>query len=191
MLKLGVLASGRGSNFTAIQTKINSGYFNGEVIIAIVVTDNDNASVIQKAIDRNIPIHYYDPRIYSIDEYDAKIATIFNDFGVNLVILAGYMRIVHKPILDNYTVMNIHPSLLPSFPGLNAQKQALDYGVKVTGCTVHYVDEGVDTGPIIVQAVVPVHNDDTEERLALRILDQEHSIYSYAIKLHAEGVKKS
>jgi len=121
--------------------------------------------------------------------YFSHIADELKKRNVELVILAGFMKVVDKELIDKYPnkIMNIHPALLPSFPGLHGQKQAADYGVKISGCTVHFVDEGMDTGPIIVQAVVPAYHDDTEDTLGARILKQEHRIFPYAIKLYSDG----
>ncbi len=188
MLNLGVLASGRGSNFQAIIDAINSGYLKAE--IKVLITDNPNAYAIERARRHGIEYLIMLPKDYpSKDDYYRAIAEELKRRGVDLVILAGFMRVVKRPLIDAYPmrIMNIHPALLPSFPGLHGQKQAVDYGVKISGCTVHFVDEGVDTGPIIIQAAVPVYDDDTEESLSERILRQEHRIFPYAIRLFAEG----
>jgi len=125
----------------------------------------------------------------SSEEFYSAISRELKKRDVSLVVLAGFMRIVGKPLIDAFPnrIMNIHPALLPSFPGLNGQKQAVEYGVRISGCTVHFVDEGMDTGPIIIQAAVPVYHDDTEETLSERILELEHMIYPEAVKLFAEG----
>ncbi len=188
MLKLGVLASGRGSNFQAIIDSIESGYLVAE--IRVLITDNPGAYAIERAKKHGIEYLIMQPKDYpSKDDYYGAIAEELKRREVELVVLAGFMRVVKKPLIDAYPlrIMNIHPALLPSFPGLHGQRQAVDYGVKVSGCTVHFVDEGVDTGPIIIQAAVPVYDDDTEESLSERILRQEHRIFPYAIKLFAEG----
>jgi phosphoribosylglycinamide formyltransferase-1 len=177
-LKIGVLASGRGSNFQAIIDSVETGYIHAE--LNLLVTDNPEAFSIERAKKHGIEYLIMSPGNYgSRDEYFRDVAFELKKRGVELVILAGFMRIVGKPLLDAYpdTVMNIHPALLPSFPGLHGQKQANDYGVKISGCTVHFVDEGMDTGPIIIQAAVPVKDDDTEETLSGRILDLEHKIF--------------
>jgi len=187
-LKIGVLASGRGSNFQAIIDSIETGYIHAE--INLLVTDNPEAFSIERAKRHGIAYLIMSPGNYgSRDEYFRDIASELKKRGIELVILAGFMRIVGKPLLDAYPnrVMNIHPALLPSFPGLHGQKQANDYGVKISGCTVHFVDEGMDTGPIIIQAAVPVKDDDTEETLSGRILDLEHKIFPEAIKIFSEG----
>jgi len=188
MLKLGVLASGRGSNFQAIIDSIESGYLPAE--IKVLITDNPKAYAIERAKKHGIEYLVMQPKQYSSkDAYYEAIAKELKDRQVELVILAGFMRVVKKPLIDAYPmrIMNIHPALLPSFPGLHGQRQAVEYGVKISGCTVHFVDEGVDTGPIIIQAAVPVYDDDTEESLSERILKLEHRIFPYAIKLFAEG----
>ena len=187
-LKIGVLASGRGSNFQAIIDGIKNGRINAE--IALLITDKPDAYAIQRARDNKIPCLYLNPRDYPTkDKYFEKIAGELAASGAGLVLLAGFMRIVRKPLLGAFPwkVMNIHPALLPSFPGLHGQKQAADYGVKISGCTVHFVDEGMDTGPIIIQAAVPARDDDTEEALSERILEYEHKIYPEAVRLFAEG----
>ena len=187
-LKIGVLASGRGSNFQAIIDAIETGYIQARIMA--LITDNPNAYSIERAKKYGIESLVMQPRNYSDrDEYFRDVSSELNKRGVELVILAGFMRIVGKPLLDAYPnrVMNIHPALLPSFPGLHGQKQANDYGVKISGCTVHFVDEGMDTGPIIIQAAVPVNDDDTEEKVSERILRLEHKIFPEAIKIFSEG----
>ncbi len=187
-LILGVLASGRGSNFQAIIDSIESGFLPAK--IAVLITDNPKAYALERAKKHNIEALVLTPDNFTDkDSYYTHIAQQLKMRNVELVILAGFMRVVGKPLIDEYPnkIMNIHPALLPSFPGLHGQRQAVDYGVKISGCTVHFVDEGVDTGPIIIQAAVPVYHDDTEETLSERILAQEHRIFPYAIKLFAEG----
>lgn len=188
MLKLGVLASGRGSNFQAIIDAIESGSLSAE--ISLLIVDNSSAYAIERAKKHNIAHLYIDPRKFTTkDDFYSAIADNLRSRGVELVILAGFMRVVRRPLLDAFPmrVMNVHPALLPSFPGLHGQRQAVDYGVRISGCTVHFVDEGMDTGPIIIQAAVPVAPDDTEESLSERILKYEHIIYPEAIRLYAEG----
>ncbi len=187
-MQLGVLASGRGSNFQAIIDSIRTGYL--KAAVAVLVTDNPDAYAIQRARENGIPWLVMRPGDHpSGDEYYEAMAEELKARGVELVILAGFMRVVKPPLLRAYPmrIMNIHPALLPSFPGLHGQRQAVEYGVKVSGCTVHFVDEGVDTGPVIIQAAVPVYHDDTEESLSARILSYEHRIFPYAIRLYAEG----
>lgn len=188
MLTLGVLASGRGSNFQAIIDSISSGFLKAR--IALLITDNSEAYAIERAKKHNIESLILKPKDFPTkDAYYSHIAKELKNRGVGLVILAGFMRVVGKALIREFPnkIMNIHPALLPSFPGLHGQKQAVDYGVKISGCTVHFVDEGVDTGPIIIQAAVPAYNDDTEDSLSERILKQEHKIFPYAIKLFSEG----
>lgn len=188
MINLGVLASGRGSNLQAIIDEIESGKLNAKIKVLIV--DKPDAYAIERAKKHSIEHIYIDPKGFSSkDDFFIKIADELNKRGVELVILAGFMRIVRKPLIDAFPnrIMNIHPALLPSFPGLHGQKQALGYGVRISGCTVHFVDEGMDTGPIIIQAAVPVSPDDTEETLSARILKLEHKIFPEAIRLYAEG----
>lgn len=197
IVPIGVLASGRGSNLQAIIDAIKSGYIkNAE--IKVVISDRTDAYALERARAASIPAVYLDPTPYKgrREEYDSRVINTLMDYGVTpqqgLVLLAGYMRILSSTFIQRYRmrIMNIHPSLLPAFPGLRAQKQALEYGVKYTGCTVHFADEEVDKGPIILQAVVPVHDDDTEETLSERILWEEHRIYPEAVKFFVEGKLK-
>lgn len=188
MLKLGVLASGRGSNFQAIIDAINGGYLSAG--IEVLITDKPGAYAVDRAEANGISSLVIEHGGYSSREaYYRRIADELKGRGVELVVLAGFMRVVGKPLIDAYPmkIMNIHPALLPSFPGLHGQRQAVEYGVKISGCTVHFVDEGVDTGPVIIQSAVPVYSDDTGESLSGRILEHEHKVYPYAIKLFAEG----
>jgi len=188
ILTLGVLASGRGSNFQAIIDSIERGYLRARV--AVLITDNPDAYAIERAKKHDIESLVLRPKDFpDKDSYYSHIAQELERRGVDLVILAGFMRIVGRRLVERYPnrIMNIHPAILPSFPGLHGQRQAVDYGVKISGCTVHFVDEGVDTGPIIIQAAVPAYDDDTEESLSERILKQEHRIFPYAIKLFSEG----
>ena len=187
-LRLGVLASGRGSNLQSIMDAAAAGKINAEV--AVVISDNKDAFALERARKAGIPALHVNPKNFgSKEEYERAIIKLLKEHNVKLVCLAGYMRIVGKVILESFPnrVINIHPALLPSFPGLHGQQQAWEYGVKYSGCTVHFVDEGMDTGPIIIQAVVPVFDDDTADTLAARILEQEHIIYPEAIGLLAEG----
>ncbi len=188
MLKLGVLASGRGSNLQSIMDACDSGFIPGRV--AVVISDNKDAYALERARRAGIPAVHVSTKDYKDKaEYEQNITSILNEHGVQLVCLAGYMRLVGKTLLNAFPgrIMNIHPALLPAFPGLHAQEQAWRYGVKFSGCTVHFVDEGMDTGPIILQAVVPVYDNDTVETLADRILQQEHRIYPEAVRLFATG----
>lgn len=187
-LRIGVLASGRGSNFQSIIDEIEAKRLNAEVVL--LITDNPSAFAIERARKHGIEYLVMIPKDFSFrDDYFLKIVEELKKRQVELVVLAGFMRIVRKPLIDAFPnkIMNIHPALLPAFPGLHGQKQALEYGVKVSGCTVHFVDEGMDTGPVIVQAAVPVLQDDTEESLSERILRFEHIIYPEAIRLFSEG----
>jgi phosphoribosylglycinamide formyltransferase-1 len=189
-LRCGVLASGRGTNLEAILRAQKSGALGAEV--AVVLSDVPTAGALEKAKKYGIPSSFIDPgtrRARLPVEIENEYVRVLNSHGVGLVLLAGFMRILGKPFLEAFRnrIMNIHPSLLPSFRGLEAQKQALDYGVKYAGCTVHFVDEGVDSGPIILQAVVPVHDTDTAESLSERILAEEHRIYPEAVRLFSEG----
>jgi phosphoribosylglycinamide formyltransferase-1 len=187
-LRLGVLASGRGSNLQAIMDAAAAGEIEAEV--AVVISDNEDAYALERARQRGVPAGFVNPKGFaSKEDYEKAIVEQLNRHGVELVCLAGYMRIVGAVMLNAFPnrIMNIHPALLPAFPGLHGQEQAWRYGVKFSGCTVHFVDEGVDTGPIIIQAVVPVLDDDTADTLAARILEQEHKIYPEAIRRFAEG----
>ena len=189
-IRIGVLVSGRGSNLQALMDSIKAGRLDAQ--IAVVVSDVEDAYALQRARSAGIETRYIDPgptRSRLSDKAEAEITSTLDGAGANLVALAGFMRILSPELVRHfkYRMMNIHPSLLPSFPGLHVQRQALDYGVKFSGCTVHFVDDGVDTGPIIIQAAVPVLDDDTEEALSERILREEHRIYTEAIRLFAEG----
>ncbi len=181
--RLGVLVSGRGTNLQAL---INAGKkkdYPAEVVV--VISDNPNAYAITRAQKANIPVYVIQREDYKTKkEYEEKIKEVLMSYKVDLVVLAGYMRIVGKTLLSAFPmkIINIHPSLLPSFPGLNAQKQAWEHGVKFSGCTVHFVDEGVDTGPIIGQKVVPVYDHDTPESLAEKILKKEHKLLVEVVK---------
>jgi phosphoribosylglycinamide formyltransferase-1 len=188
MLIIGVLASGRGSNFQSIIDSINSEFIKAR--IAVLITDNPEAYAIERAKNHNIESLIISPEDFSgKDSYYLHIAKELKSRNVELVVLAGFMRVVGKPLIKEFQnkIMNIHPALLPSFPGLHGQKQAVDYGVKISGCTVHFIDEGVDTGPIIIQAAVPAYENDTEDSLSERILKEEHKIFPLAIKLFSEG----
>lgn len=185
---LGVLASGRGSNLQAIIDNIEAGKLDAEV--KVVISDKSTAYALERAKAHGIPGIFVNPGQFSAkEEYEKAIVECLQENQVELVVLAGYMRLVGKILLNYYSnrIMNIHPALLPSFPGAHGQKDAVEYGVHFSGCTVHFVDEGMDTGPIILQAVVPVLQDDDEDTLAARILQEEHKIYSQAIQLYAQG----
>jgi len=187
-LRLGVLASGRGSNLQSIIDAIDRKTLRAE--IALLVTDNPAALAIERAKKHGIEYLVIKPKEFgSGDEYYLRVSGELRNRAVDLIVLAGFMRVIGKPLIDAFPgrIMNIHPALLPAFPGMHGQKQALEYGVKISGCTVHFVDEGVDTGPVIIQAAVPVYHDDTEEILSERILRFEHKIYPEAIRLFSEG----
>ena len=189
-VRVGVLASGHGSNFEALQRASASGP--AGVRVVCLVSDNPDARAVRRAAELGLPALCVDPgpqRGRLTASAEAEIVAFLRAERVDLVCLAGFMRIVGGGLLGAFAgaVLNIHPSLLPSFPGLEAQKQALAYGAKVTGCTVHLVDAGVDTGPIVLQAAVPVHEEDTPATLAARILEQEHELYARAVRLWAEG----
>lgn len=187
-LRVGVLASGRGTNLQALLDAAARPDYPAEVVV--VVSDREAAPALERARRAGVPAVHVNPKDYGDrDAYDAAVTRVLQAHGVGLVCLAGYLRILGPAFVRTWAgrVMNIHPSLLPAFRGLHAQRQALEYGVKVTGATVHFVDEGVDTGPIILQATVPVLPDDTEETLAARILAEEHRLYPEAVRLFAEG----
>lgn len=191
-LALGVLISGRGSNLEAILTAIERKMLDAEV--KVVLSNKASAPGLDRARARGIPALYVDPAPFaqetnSREAYDGRLLEILEAHGVEAVALAGYMRIVTPVLIRRYPskMLNIHPSLLPAFPGLHAQKQAVAWGAKVSGCTVHFVTEGVDEGPAILQSVVQVRDDDTEESLSARILEQEHRLYPQALQLLAEG----
>lgn len=186
--KVVVLVSGRGTNLQALIDASRSGFIPGE--ISLVISDNPQAQALRRAQEAGVPTLVLDYRSFPNKRtYEAALLEVLERESPDLICLAGYMRIVGKEIVQRFRnrIMNIHPSLLPAFPGLEAQRQAVEYGVKVSGCTVHFVDEGMDTGPIILQATCPVFEDDTPETLAERILKYEHQIYPQAVKLFLEG----
>ncbi|HEX2014223.1 MAG TPA: phosphoribosylglycinamide formyltransferase, partial [Nitrososphaera sp.] len=193
MIHLGILISGRGSNMDAILSAIKSGRIQN-VKPSVVISNNPDAAGLRIASEKYaVPTTVIPPEGLKGWEYDKKVVAALQQRGVTpesgLVCLAGFMRILSTEFVRTYKmrVLNIHPALLPSFPGLHAQKQAIQYGVKVSGCTVHFVDEGVDSGPIILQKAVPVLDGDTEETLSARILEQEHELYPEAVGLFSEG----
>ncbi|MCD4706822.1 MAG: phosphoribosylglycinamide formyltransferase [Candidatus Sabulitectum sp.] len=185
--RIAVLASGAGSNFKALVTGDT-----GSGKVDILLTDNENAGALKLAAELGVESKYLYPGKYRT-RFGVREEELWAEYllgrGVQLVCLAGLMRIIKGPLLDAFKgrMMNIHPSLLPAFPGLDAQGQAFEYGVKIAGCTVHYVDGGTDTGPIILQESVPVFESDQRDSLAARILMKEHEIYSKAVKAHLEG----
>ncbi len=187
-LRLAVLASGRGSNLQALLDASEGGQMNASVVV--VISDKEKAQALERAQRHGIPAHWINPRDFAGKEkFEAAVLEMIKTYKVDYILLAGFMRILSPYFIRQagIPILNIHPSLLPAFPGLNAQKQALDYGVRYSGCTVHFVDEGVDSGPIILQAVVPVFPDDSEETLSMRILREEHKLYPLAVRLLSEG----
>ena len=187
-LRLGVLASGSGTNLQAIIDRCNDNSLDAE--IALVVTNVPGAGALDRAQREGIKNLCVDHRDFANrKEFDQAVVKVLQEEQVGLVVLAGFMRIISQDFLDAFPnrVINIHPALLPAFPGLHVQKQAIDYGARFSGCTVHFVDGGVDTGPIIIQAVVPILPDDDVQTLSARILEQEHQIYPRAIQLIAEN----
>lgn len=188
MTNIAVLVSGRGSNLQAIIDSIGSGYLKAR--ISVVVSDVEDAYALLRAKEHEIDAVFVNPGNFASKElYEKEILKVLKTHDAELVLLAGYMRILGKTLLLSYRnrMLNIHPALLPAFTGLHAQKQAFDHGVKVAGCTVHFVDETLDGGPIILQRCVEVKENDTPETLAERILEQEHRIYPEAVKLFVEN----
>ena len=188
MINIGVLASGRGTNLQAIIEAIEDGKIAAE--IKVVMSDHPKACALKRAQQYLIDTRCIDFKEFkNREDYDKEIIKTLKEKKIDLVVLAGYMRILSPYFIRAYQnkIMNIHPALLPSFPGLHAQKQAIGNGVKISGCTVHFVDEGVDSGPIILQKAVEVSDDDTEESLTEKILKEEHQIYPQAIQLFSQG----
>jgi phosphoribosylglycinamide formyltransferase-1 len=186
--RIGVLLSGRGSNFEALADSVAAGGIpNAE--IAIVLSNREGAPGIDKAKQRGIANRVIPSKGLEREAYDRQVVAVLHKHEVDLICLAGYMRLLSPYFVASFPnrILNIHPSLLPSFPGLESQRQALEYGVKFAGCTVHFVDENLDAGPIVLQAVVPVLDNDTEAALSERILVEEHRIYSEAVKIILEG----
>ena len=191
VVKIAVLVSGRGSNLQTIINSIEKGYIkNAE--INVVISNKGDAYALERGKNHGISTVFLDPSRCDNAGYDRKILEVLKQYDIDLLLLAGYFQLLGPEIIEAYRnrILNIHPSLLPSFKGLHAQKQALEYGVKVAGCTVHFVDEGLDSGPIILQSCVPVIQGDTEETLTARILEQEHIIYPEAVRLFVEGKLK-
>ncbi len=189
-LPIGVLVSGRGSNLEAILNHVKDGKLDVEV--RAVISDKEHAGALKIAQQFGVPGHYIpciEKKTALVGEAEQQYIQFLQEKGVELIVLAGFMRILKSPFLEAFKgkIINIHPALLPSFKGLHAQEQAFDYGVKVSGCTVHFVDAGVDTGPIILQEAVPVYDDDTADSLSMRILKHEHEMYAHAIQLFAKG----
>ncbi len=188
MVNVGILVSGSGSNLQSIIDHIEQGCLDAK--IQVVISNNPDAYALQRARKHNLPSAVVRHQDYpNREDFDRKMIDILRVHNVELVVMAGFMRVLTDLFLQAFPmrVMNIHPALLPSFPGLHGQQNAFDYGVKFSGCTVHFADSGVDTGPIIIQAVVPVYDDDTADSLAERILKEEHRIYPQAIQLFSEG----
>ncbi len=192
VIRLGVLVSGRGSNLQAIIEEIETGTVKAE--IAVVIANKQEISALERAERHGLTTVFLDPKSVAglsnpRQAYDRKLLETLKQHQVQLVVLAGYMKMITSVLINSYEsrIMNVHPSLLPSFPGLHAQQQALDHGVKVSGCTVHFVTEGMDTGPIILQQAVPVKEGDTAITLSERILKEEHRLLPRAIQLFAEG----
>jgi phosphoribosylglycinamide formyltransferase-1 len=184
MKRIGILLSGRGSNFEALAESVAAGRI-PDAEIAIVISNREGAPGIERARQRGIEARVIPSKGLQREEYDRQVAAALKEKQVDLVCLAGYMRLLSPWFVHEFPnrILNIHPSLLPSFPGLEAQKQAWEHGAKVSGCTVHFVDENLDAGAIIAQAVVPIHDEDTPETLAERILREEHRIYTEAVAL--------
>jgi phosphoribosylglycinamide formyltransferase-1 len=187
MKRLGILLSGRGSNFEAIANHIDQGGLQAE--IAVVVSNIATAPGLERARQRGLTAVHLPSKGVPREEFDRQVVALLNERQVDLVCLAGFMRLLSPVLVRAFPnrILNIHPALLPAFPGLDAQQQAWQYGVRYSGCTVHFVNEGLDSGPIILQAVVPVLDDDDEHTLAERILKEEHRIYSEAIRLVLGG----
>lgn len=186
--RLGVLLSGRGSNFEALADSVAAGRI-PDAQVAVVIANREGAQGIDRATARGIPTLILPSRGLEREAYDRQVVAALRENKVDLVCLAGYMRLLSPYFVQSFPqrILNIHPSLLPSFPGLESQRQALEYGVKFAGCTVHFVDENLDAGPIILQSVVPVLDSDTEDTLSEKILREEHRIYSQAVKIVLEG----
>ena len=186
MKKLGILLSGRGSNFEAIARNVQGGKIPAE--IGVVISNKEEAGGLATARQLGLKAVCIPSKGKEREAFERELVAALREHEVDLVCLAGFMRVLTPYFIREFRgrILNIHPALLPSFPGVEAQKQALDYGVKWTGCTVHFVDEGVDTGPVVCQAAVPVLDEDTPETLAARILKEEHRIYTEAICLVSE-----
>ncbi len=187
MKNLAIMISGRGSNLEAILKKWNSGYF--ECSIPLVLSNKPNVMGLQVAKKYGIPTYVLEINAFpSRKEYEAELLRILEFHSINMIVLAGFMSILSREFITqfNQAIINIHPSLLPAFPGLNAQKRTLEYGSKFAGCTVHFVSAEVDGGPIIIQDVIPVFDDDTEETLTMRILEREHLLLPEAVKIVVE-----
>jgi len=187
-MNIGILISGRGSNMVALVDAVKSGEIPASQV-SVVISDKPNAPGLEKAKQRNIDTLIIESRGRTREEHEAEIIAELKRRQVELVCLAGYMRLLSRDLVNAFPerIINIHPSLLPAFPGLDAQKQALEHGVKITGCTVHFVNEALDAGPIILQRAVEVRDDDTVESLSARILAEEHNAYVEAVKKLTTG----
>ncbi len=188
MIRIGVLVSGSGSNLQSIMDACERGEIDGRV--AVVISNTSEAFALKRAEQKSIPAAVVPHSTYpDREKFDRELVRILHEYQVDLIALAGFMRVLTQGFLQEFPgrVINIHPALLPSFPGLGVRQKAIDHGVRFSGCTVHFVDAGVDTGPIIIQAVVPVYPDDAEEDLKNRILALEHKIYPKALQLFAQG----
>jgi phosphoribosylglycinamide formyltransferase-1 len=185
---IGILLSGRGSNFEALADSVTAGRI-PDARIALAVSNREGAPGIDLAATRKIPARVIPSKGLEREAYDRQVVTALQEARVDLVCLAGFMRLLSPYFIQQFhgRILNIHPSLLPSFPGLEAQRQALEYGVKFSGCTVHFVDENLDAGPIVAQAIVPIEPADTPDTLAARILAEEHRIYAEAVRLVLSG----
>lgn len=186
--RIGVLLSGRGSNFEALADSCAAGRIPGAEV-AIVVSNREGAPGIDRARARGIATRVFPSKGLEREAYDRQVAAVLKEHSVDLVCLAGYMRLLSPWFVAQFPqrILNIHPSLLPAFPGLEAQRQALEHGVKWSGCTVHFVDENLDAGPIVMQAAIEVREDDTPETLSARILAEEHRIYTAAARIVLDG----
>ena len=188
MHRLGILLSGRGSNFMAIADNVAAGRIPAE--IAVVISNRPNAPGLEEAERRGLPVRMIPSKGLEREQYDRQVVEVLKEKQVDLVCLAGFMRLLSPYFVSAFPnrILNIHPSLLPAFPGLDAQRQALEYGAKMTGCTVHFVDENLDAGPIVIQSAIPVLDEDTPDTLSARILNEEHRIYSEAINIVLSGL---
>jgi phosphoribosylglycinamide formyltransferase-1 len=187
MHRLGILLSGRGSNFMAIADNVAAGRIPAE--IAVVISNRPNAPGLEEAVRRGLSTRMIPSKGLEREQYDRQVVEVLRESEVDLVCLAGFMRLLSPYFVSAFPsrILNIHPSLLPAFPGLDAQRQALEYGVKITGCTVHFVDENLDAGPVVIQSAIPVLDEDTPDTLSARILQEEHRIYSEAINIVLSG----
>ncbi len=181
------LVSGRGSNFKAIAKKIIKGEINAN--LGILISDHGDAKALDLAVDYGMKSFFVDPKLYiNREEHEKQMINLLKESKTDLIVGAGYMRVLTPYFIKKFKnrILNIHPALLPSFPGVHGQEQAFNKGVKITGCTTHFIDEGVDTGPIVMQAAVPVLDDDTLDTLSVRILKEEHRIFPESVKLFCE-----